>query len=62
MYLYNMFKDKNDTLDGLKSGDNKVDPVTKKFRKYTPVDGVQGFEFSINTSAMSSDGHIAMEV
>ena len=61
MYLYNMFKDKNDNFwMASNQGIIKYDPVTKKFRKYTPVDGVQGFEFNANTSAMSSDGHIAM--
>jgi len=61
MYLYNMFKDKNDNFwMASNQGIIKYNPITKKFRKYTPVDGVQGFEFNANTSAISEDGYIAM--
>ncbi len=61
MYLYNMFKDKNNNFwMSSNQGIIKYNPERKIFRKYTPVDGVQGFEFNANTSAMSEDGFIAM--
>ena len=61
MYLYNMFKDKNENFwMASNQGIIKYNPYTKIFRKYTPVDGVQGFEFNANTSAISNEGYIAM--
>ena len=61
MYLYNMFKDEdNNFWMASNQGIIKYNPNTKKFRQYTPIDGVQDYEFNAGTGAMDHNGYIAM--
>ncbi len=61
MYLYNMYKDNNDNFwMASNQGIIKYNPYTKLFRQYTPVDGVQNYEFNANSSDVSDEGFIAM--
>lgn len=61
MYLYNMFKDEdNNFWMASNQGIIKYSPDTKKFRQYTPIDGVQDYEFNAGTGAMADNGYIAL--
>ena len=61
MYLYNMFKDENDNFwMSSNQGIIKYNPYNKLFRQYTPVDGVQDYEFNSGTADMNNSGFIAM--
>ena len=61
MYLYNMFKDEdNNFWMSSNQGIIKYNPYTKKFRQYTPTDGVQDYEFNSGTADVNESGFIAM--
>ena len=61
MYLYNMFKDEdNNFWMSSNQGIIKYNPYSKKFRQYTPTDGVQDFEFNSGTADVNESGFIAM--
>ena len=61
MYLYNMFKDvDNNFWMSSNQGIIKYNPYNKTFRQYTPVDGVQDYEFNSGTAAVNKYGFIAM--
>lgn len=61
MYLYNMLKDEdNNFWMASNQGIIKYNPNAKKFRQYTPIDGVQDYEFNSRTGAMDNNGYIAV--
>ncbi len=61
MYLYNMFKDEdNNFWMSSNQGIIKYNPYNKKFRQYTPTDGVQDYEFNSGTADVNKSGFIAM--
>jgi hypothetical protein len=56
-----MFKDENDNFwMSSNQGIIKYNPYNKLFRQYTPVDGVQDYEFNSGTADMNNSGFIAM--
>ena len=61
MYLYNMFKDEDDNFwMSSNQGIIKYNPFNKMFRQYTPIDGVQDYEFNSGTADVNDNGFIAM--
>jgi len=61
MYLYNMFKDGDDNFwMSSNQGIIKYNPDNKNFRQYTPIDGVQDYEFNSGTADVNEYGFIAM--
>ena len=61
MYLYSMFiDDENNIWASSNKGILKFHPEVLEFRQFTPVDGVQEYEYNAGSAWQSRDGDIVM--
>ena len=61
MYLYSMFiDDENNIWASSNKGILKFHPEVLEFRQFTPVDGVQEYEYNAGSAWQSREGDIVM--